>query len=180
MELPRSESVVCKMFICKLRLYLKKLLLQLASSRPAVNIFANFFLAVHFGSCSPCDACWEPRSEPASGNGCGRTYYAAGSRTRQGTVGRGRVGGGRERVREPGGAAASVATGASGPGSGAGCGGGARGSVSGAGPGRSPNLANSCSSRRPRPWPRGGPGGGAYARLGDDGGDGERGREDSC
>lgn len=91
MELPRSESVVCKMFICKLRLYLKKLLLQLASSRPAVNIFANFFLAVHFGSCSPCDACWEPRSEPASGNGCGRTYYAAGSRTRQGTVGRGRV-----------------------------------------------------------------------------------------
>lgn len=58
----------------------------------------------------------------------------------------GRVGGGRERVREPRGAAASVASGASGPGSGAGGGGGAQGSVSGAGPGGSRNLANPCSS----------------------------------
>lgn len=89
----------------------------------------------------------------------------------------GRVGGGRERVREPRVAAASVVSGASGSGSGAGGGGGARGSVSGAGPGRSPNLANPCSSCRTRPWPRGGSGGGACARPGDDGGDGGRGGE---
>lgn len=86
----------------------------------------------------------------------------------------GRVGGGRERVREPRVTAASVASGASGSGSGAGGGGGARGSVSGAGPGRSPNLTNPCSSCRTRPWPRGGSGGGACARLGDEGGGGGR------
>lgn len=65
----------------------------------------------------------------------------------------GRVGGGRERVREAGAAAASVASGASGPGSGAGGGGGARGSVSGARSGRSPNLATLFWCSHTRPWP---------------------------
>uniref|UniRef100_A0A384DKC7 Armadillo like helical domain containing 3 n=2 Tax=Ursus TaxID=9639 RepID=A0A384DKC7_URSMA len=90
MQLPSSGSNVFKKCICITRLYLKKLLLQLASRRHSTDSsFANVFLAVHFGSCSPCDACWEPWSEPASGNGRGRTYHAAGFRTRRGTVGLG-------------------------------------------------------------------------------------------
>lgn len=71
----------------------------------------------------------------------------------------------------------SVASGASAPGSGAGGGGGAPSPVSGAGRGRSPNLANLCGSCGTRPWPRGDSGGGACARLGEDGGDGEWGKE---
>lgn len=90
MELPSSDSNGFKKCICITRLYLKKLLLQLASSRHSTDSsLANVSLAVHFGSCSPCDACWEPWSEPASGNGRGRTYHAAGFRTRRGPVGLG-------------------------------------------------------------------------------------------
>lgn len=141
--------------------YLKTLLLQLASKRSSIGVsFANFFLAVHFGSCL-CDAgsCGlnqpqeagvdEPMKRRALGP-CGTPWA------------RGRVGRGREYRREPGAAEASVASGASGPGNGAGGGGGAWGSVSDASPGRSRNLANPCGSCRTRPWPRGGSGGGAW------------------
>lgn len=148
--------------------YLKKLLIQLASSRLLIHVsFANFFLVVHFGSRSLCDGCWESWSEPASGSRRGRTYHAAGFRILRGTAGRGKglgrsgarpwarsscgVGGvGSEPVRERRGWWRRRQ--------------GKRRSVSGAGPGRSPNLANLCGYCHTRPWPWGGPGGGACAR----------------
>lgn len=132
---------------------------------------------MHFGSCCLCDACWESWFEPASG--CGRIAQTADARTQRGAVGlgkgRGRSGA-RRRARSSGG------------------GGGVGGLGSerarerrgwwrrsrGLGKRRGPGLGSEpghppAGPAVTRPWPGGGSGGGACARLGADAGGGRAG-----